>query len=195
MSASVRPAPADPHSVVSNPDRFEPLQAVARSLVDDLAANYDVTVSWAAASSTAVPWAPKFSRAGVELREAVLLAPRDPRSASIAIGFTTFPGVIVRAGALHEFVFPACGCDASDEQVDDLANRLGDVVRTVVGGGYSEEIDGSMVSYSLRHASGWQSGECHSGEFPAERLADARAVLAGVQDGWAPWARREVQAG
>jgi hypothetical protein len=172
------------HGTVSNTDRFEPLTLVARTLVDHLASTYDVTVSSE----------PHFARAGVELVEAVLIAPRDPRSASIVIGFTTLPGVIVRAGALNEFAFPPCGCDACDERVGDLIGRLEDLIFTVVRGGYSEAIDGSMVSYSLRHPGGWQSGECHSGTFPAERLAEAREVLARIPDRWAPWALRAAPA-
>lgn len=165
-------------------DWLEPLHVAARRLLDRLASEYDVTV---------FPL-PGYRHEGATVSEAVQVVPAEPRAASVLLAFTNAPGVIVRAGVLHEFCFPPLGGHAQADAAS-LVGQLEDLMLTIVNGGYMETVDGSMVSFSLRHANGWQFGECHSGQFPLERVAEACTVLAASPGGWAPWPRRRVAAG
>ncbi|WP_394770724.1 DUF6226 family protein [Lacisediminihabitans sp.] len=159
-------------------DGVDPLTRAARLLLDRLSSEYDVTVS---------PL-PGYRHDGAAVSEAVLVVPAEPHGAPVVLAFTIEPRVIVHAGALHEFCFPPL--DNAREDPASLIGQLEDLILTIVTGGYTETVDGSMVSFTLRHANGWQSGECHSGQFPAERVAEARTTLAASPGGWAPWPRR-----
>lgn len=39
----------------------------------------------------------------------------DSAAAPLTFGFTSYPGLILHAGLLHDFAYPICGCDACDE--------------------------------------------------------------------------------
>ncbi|TXN31963.1 DUF6226 family protein [Lacisediminihabitans profunda] len=170
-----------PENTRPTSDGLEPLTLAAHRLLGRLASDYDVTVSAL----------PGYRHEGATVSEAVLVVPAEPHGASVLLAITTEPRVIVRAGVLHEFCFPPLG-DETREDAASLIGQLEDLILTIVNGGYTETVDGDMVSFTLRHASGWQSGECHSGQFPPERVAEARATLAASPGGWAPWPRRPV---
>lgn len=162
----------------------ETLPEAGHRLLSRLESEYDVTVS---------PL-PGYHHEGATVSEAVRIMPAEAGGAPVLLAFTDELGVIVRAGALHEFCFPPLDGDARDDAAS-LVGQLEDLILTIANGGYTETVDGSMVSFSLRHASGWQSGECHSGQFAPQRLVEARAALAASPGGWAAWPRRRAAAG
>jgi hypothetical protein len=53
---------------------------------------------------------------------------------------TTFPGVIVWVGG-RDFPFPTCGCDACDEDVEQLAEQMEELVEAVVEGRWTGDAD------------------------------------------------------
>lgn len=52
------------------------------------------------------------------------LTPAHPGSGTLRITFTGFPGLLVKLGQESEFALPACGCDACDEDPDELILEL-----------------------------------------------------------------------
>ena len=76
---------------------------------------------------------------GAEIEEAVRLQPRSG-GAPLTIGFTTFPGLIVRYGQWHVEAYPACGCDACNEDPVDLIERFRERVAVVVSAGFNESL-------------------------------------------------------
>jgi hypothetical protein len=62
----------------------------------------------------------------------------------IAVELTAFPGVIVWVGG-RDFPFPVCGCDACDEDVEQLAEQMEHLVEAVVEGRW--ETDGDSFRY------------------------------------------------
>lgn len=71
------------------------------------------------------------------LRTTTLL-PRSSAAAPLTFVYTSFPGIDIHAGATHAFPFPACGCDACDDDIDTLADDLEWLVKCVVAGRYNE---------------------------------------------------------
>lgn len=67
---------------------------------------------------------------------ATTLRPAD--GASLTLTFTPFPGVMVRYGFAGRSMFPACGCDACDEDPDDEAHAMAELVDDVISGSFSE---------------------------------------------------------
>lgn len=185
---SVGSAPEDSYSVVAHPERFAPLHTVAEALIEHLADGYDVTVT----DDPGVAGDLLHTRPRDDVVRAVRLTPSDPGAASLTIVLTAHPGVVVRAGVLHETLFPVCGCDACDEGWQELADDLEELVLAVADGRFCEEIAGRApvrVSYEIFAADGSvRSGT--SRNMPAERLGYARKALAALPGtGWRPWPR------
>lgn len=177
--------PADAYSRVSNLHRFAPLHTVALALIDWVQSSLDVTVEHApnvAADLLLLP---------TDVVRAVRVVPRDPAAAPLTFVLSGFPGVYLHAGALHNFHFPVCGCDACDDDVANLADELEWTVRTVVSGGYSERLDpGQGVEYRLEEPGvGTSSGHRLPEELPAGRLERARTALPPTGR-WSPWPER-----
>lgn len=105
---------------------------------------------------------------------------------------TGYPGVLIHAGALHDFPFPVCGCDACDETAETAADRMEMLVLTVAAGGYSERYPvGSRrwSEYELTAVDGSrsESGSGEPGPVDAARLSEAEVRLREVSGGWRPW--------
>lgn len=181
--------PEDSYSVVSNPDRFQPLHDVADALIAWLAATYDVTVE------DDLALVAELMHPQSDALRAVRVAPRDKASAALVFVFTAFPGVILHAGLLHDFPFPTCGCDACDEVWAPCANELEWTVRRVVSGDYSETIrrDAELgLQFSLTEPGrGARSGSTRFEGEPRERVAAAETILARHSQ-WAPWRERSA---
>jgi len=180
--------PEDSYSVETNTERFEGLHTVARALIEYLARVYDVEVSADPAHAAEV------SMEAGEVVEAARLTPRDPLAAPLTFVFTSYPGVLVHAGALHDFPFPICGCDACDETAETEASRLEELVLSVAAGGYGERYPvgrKKWAEYALFAAdgSGNRSGAGPHGATAAQ-LAAAEEQLKAVPDGWRPWPLR-----
>ena len=176
--------PDDVYSRVSNLQRFTPLHEVADALIEWLQSTFEVSLE----QDTAV--ADDLLHLANDVVRAVRVVPRNPAAATLTFVLTKFPGVYLHAGSLHDFHFPACGCDACDDDVTNLADELEWTVRTVVSGGYSERFDpwpGHWIEYRLAEPGvGMRSGRGRTKDLPDERVKLARTVL--PTDGqWLPW--------
>ena len=117
--------PLEAYSRVSDPQRYAALGGVADELVADLVRRYDVEVDDEPVE-------------GLRDRSAVRLRPSSGDAALVVVR-TDF-GVRLRAGRWAEESFPSCGCDACDEEVDDVADELREYVADVVGGRFHEAL-------------------------------------------------------
>ncbi|MET3812312.1 DUF6226 family protein [Arthrobacter sp. UYEF3] len=182
------PDPAS-YGVESHPERFAGLHAVAQALVGYLAAEYDVDIDEKPAH------AGELLREASDVRRAVRVTPRSAVAAPLTLVLTGYPGVMVHAGVLHDFPFPACGCDACDETAGSTADRLEQLVLAVAAGGYSERYPvgrrrWSEYALTAVDGSGAESGRGEPGTLDASRLADAELRLRNLTGGWAPWPPR-----
>jgi hypothetical protein len=179
--------PADAYSRVSNLQRFAPLHAVASALIEWLQTTFDVTIEQSPVIATDLLNEPD------DVVSAIRVVPDDPSSATLTFVLTRFPGVVIHAGSLHDFRFPGCGCDACDDNAENVADELEWTVRTVVSGGYSERIDpwpGRWLEYRLAEPDArMHSGRTRTNALPKERVRAARNTLppAGL---WLPWRLR-----
>lgn len=175
--------PEDAYSRVSNLERFAPLHTVAGSLIQWLRETFDVHVEEFPAVAGDLLHSP-----GDFLR-AIRISPRDPAAAPLTFVLTEFPGVFLHAGALHDFHFPPCGCDACDDDVAGLAAELEWTVHAVVGGRYFERfVRGNhwMESRLEGREGEMRSGQTREGELPQEKVSLARAVLPATGR-WSAW--------
>ncbi|MET1088309.1 MAG: DUF6226 family protein [Arthrobacter sp.] len=180
---------ADSYSVDSHPERFAGLHAVARALIDRLAAVYDVDVDEGPVHAGEILLDVQ------NVLDSVRVTPRRRGAASLTFVLTGYPGVVVHAGELHDFPFPVCGCDACDETAETTAGRLELLVLSVAAGGYSERYpvgrkDWSEYALNAFDGSGSESGQGEPAPVPAARLQDAVIRLRDVPGGWRPWPLR-----
>lgn len=126
--------PGESYSVTSNLERFAPLHTVAEALVDYLVSTFDVT------RCEGIELAGAIEHPRDDVVRAVRLAPADARAASLTFVFTSFPSVVVLAGAVQEFRFPDCGCDACDESWNTQAEEMEWQGLAVAAGNFSESI-------------------------------------------------------
>ncbi len=141
--------PEEAYSRVTNPERFAPVLTAARALLDRLEVTYHVRREVGDRSDFG-PHAPDFT-------EIVRLVPAGD-GGSLAVGFTDFPGAFVRIG--HGLVegYPSCGCDACDEQADDLVDELEHFVDAFVNGGVSETLTRRTYEHTIVRTDGEGSG-------------------------------------
>ncbi|MBF4617698.1 hypothetical protein ITJ44_06365 [Clavibacter sp. VKM Ac-2873] len=117
--------PEDAYSHTSHLERFAPLHAVADALVAHLAATHEVSVVEGPDPALADPH-PDAVRS-------VRLTPRDGSGGTLALEWTSFPGVMLHAGRRFPEAFPACGCDACDDRWEDVADELEQAVLLAAG--------------------------------------------------------------
>lgn len=188
--------PEDAYSVVSHPERYAPLHSVALALIEHLRSEYEVEVD------ESVDVLDDFIRRPGGTMKAVRVRPLDGDCAALTFAFTDFPGIVVHAGAIHDLVFPTCGCDACDTTWQTEAAELERHVFAVVGGGYGESIGAGprpWIEEAWDFADGHTSGRTQAPDLSRERLARARRelasgaglerVLRGDARTWAPWPR------
>ncbi len=173
--------PDDAYSRVSDPGRFAVLQDAAEKLLADLHGLYMVERREARE---------RLGPTGKPVR-VVRLIPRTPDAATMAVFFTDFPGLVLRFGRWYEEALPACGCDACDEQPDDLIGELHRQTSAVIEGGLWERV-------RRRVGGAWSETRLVGPDVNASRgsLLDARDARAARRDGfaapvlWAPWPLR-----
>src|SRR5690606_379530 len=122
------------------------------------------------------------------------LVPDNPDGAPLTVVYTAFPGVIVHAGLLHDFVFPDCGCDACDESVESAAEEMERLVLAVAAGDYAETVNndaGTWIGYELGDAENMRRGRRMATPEELERVAAAaRERFRALPRGWQPWPAR-----
>ena len=178
--------PTESYSRTSHLDRYEPLQVVARALIDYLASTYDVTLDKSASCIT------DFLRP-LDVLEIVRVSPLDPICASLTFGFTPFPAVFLHAGVLRDFAYPNCGCDACDHGIEELLDYLEWSVFAVTGGNFRESITGHRrrwAGYEFNTGDRSESGSDRLDSLSKDRIKSASRRLATVPGWWAAWPLR-----
>jgi len=181
--------PEETYSVLTNPQRFEPIHAVADALIEHLATKYAVEVS------EDVAFADDLLRQREEALRAVRVVPVDRNEAPLTFVFTSFPGVVLHAGLLHDFPFPDCGCDACDETAETAASELEELSLTIAADGMKEWVNPKSflsVGYEISSADGTKRrrGETGHGKDLFVRMQAAGEELKKLPDGWQPWSLR-----
>ncbi|GAA5149123.1 hypothetical protein GCM10025768_11830 [Microbacterium pseudoresistens] len=176
--------PEATYSVDTHPERFAPLHTVADALVTHLRDTYDVEIDEGAETAADLlhPVPHDFARA-------VRIRPNNPASASLTLVFTAYPGIVMHAGLLHDFLYPVCGCDACDSSWAREADRLESQVLAVAAGNYRESADlgGESVAFSYTYPDGTSSGHSRAQDLPVDRLRAAVPVLTELSGRWAAW--------
>jgi hypothetical protein len=125
--------PSDAYGRVTDPERYRVLHGAARDLLDELPHDYSLDVLTG-------PSLDEDLARGVQIEETIRLQPESSGGAPLTIVLTTFPGLIVRYGEWHVEAYPACGCDACDEDPAELIGRFRERVATVVTEGLTESL-------------------------------------------------------
>jgi hypothetical protein len=181
------PSPEE-YSRVTNPGRFATLHTRAVDLLTQLSREYDV--DW-----TDVFELPPDVQPFDHARSPITLTPVRSTAAPIAVGFTSFPSLVVRCGRWVNASFPACGCDACRETADGEGERFQQLVQDVVAGQFREQL---VVPYFRAARLRWWLGNWRglphrfSGGSRAIPKASARALRRGNSRdvSWQPWPRR-----
>lgn len=170
--------PDEAYSRVTDPQRYAPLHAIARDVLDDLQRRFDVT---AHSSSELDP--NKTAQAPV-----TTLVPTNPNSSPLSVTFTAFPGLFISFGRTMREPIPVCGCDACDETLEECGEFLRDLVETVVTGSFGERI--VHDSEGVWHQT-WRSTNARSSSGRTRVTAEeARALREGLGSDnarWSPW--------
>jgi len=180
--------PPEAYSRVTHPERFRPLHDVALALLRQLHASFNVSYVEGYGLDSEL-------EVGDLVRPSIRLVPLDSKAAPLAVTFTAFPGLRVRAGRWCTAAFPACGCDACDESADEEAARLAQMIDDVVAGRFRERIVLAPAGDGSQEWELWSSPLGRSSGRLAIDRASAQAKLAGVEYSsidWAPWTRRHT---
>jgi hypothetical protein len=174
--------PREAYSRVTNPERFRPLHDFALALLAQLHASFDVDRVEGHGLDSEL-------EVGDLARPSVMLVPRDSKAAPLAVTFTTFPGLKVRAGRWFTAAFPGCGCDACDETATDETIRLAELIDDVVAGRFREGIAIPPVGDGWQEWELWSPPRRSSGRMQVDRER-ARAMLTGIKEPsieWVAW--------
>lgn len=176
--------PEDSYSVDTHPERFAPIHVVADALIAHLSATYDVEVI------EELDAAAEFRLAPSDVVRAVRIRPNDPTCAALSFAFTTYPGVHMRAGLLHDFRFPSCGCDACDSNWEAEAELLERQAFAVATGHYRETVERGFrpwCAHMFTYPDGSSGGRGRMSHLPGGRVRAATSILRRLPDGWAAW--------
>ncbi|WP_373560126.1 DUF6226 family protein [Rhodococcus sp. ACS1] len=123
------------------------------------------------------------------------ITPAQRDQAPLAITFTLFPGLYLRAGAWHDFALPACGCDACDEDAEYVLRELAENTEALTAGRLSERITGrprAVLEFS------WEGDDWSRRGMRRLSVADvnqlrARPVQPPADGNWRPRRRAPAQ--
>lgn len=176
----------DAYGRVTNPGRYRLLHDAAEAVLADLENNYQVTRTDVRADAELTRNRPA-SR--VER-----LTPVNPGGAPATVAFTDFPGLMIRLGRWRVDAFPHCGCDACDEDPQDLAETMSNMLRALALGNFSESVTPGTpptVSYKFIPPNGHRSGS--STDFQDSRIEVNPGVPEPPAAGWQPWVPRQAR--
>ncbi len=179
--------PEDTYSVTTHAERFRPLHTIGDALIAHLTEAFDVL----AIEDPAFTADLRHDRN--DAVRAVRVTPNDPHCAGLTFVFTSYPGVILHAGLLHDFPYPRCGCDACDESCDAQATDMERLVLAVTEGRYRESIHAGSkpwIDYAITSSTGSQSARSRARDESKERVRAAKATLKTLPNGWAAWPER-----
>ncbi len=201
MSYGTRWGPDEPppeaYSRVTDAERFRPLHAAMRDIIDRLQSEYDVALDEGYGLDE------ELERRMTLAAPSVRLTPSDSGAAPISIAFTDFPGLRLRFGRWLTEPFPDCGCDACDESAEGEIERLIDIVDDVTAGLFREGVRIPLLSNSAwretetwadkaqlpqRNTGIWSRGSSRIGR------QQARSMTGGARRmdlNWKPWPRRQ----
>jgi hypothetical protein len=116
---------------------------------------------------------------GVDADRTVRLVPANEAAGALTVAFSRFPGLVVRFGEWHVEAYPACGCDACDEDPLELVHKLDEHAHDLVTGQFNESIGkGRKTWLSFRFSTSSGASLLHEEEPPLPRGADRH---------WQPW--------
>lgn len=125
--------PPEAYGRVTNPERFAGLHQVADDLLDRFDAQFQVERTEGLHVDTKIA-----GRRAVD--RVVRLSPTVGDGAPLTIAYTSFPGLCVRYGRFLTTGLPHCGCDACNEDPQQLTDELTRRAQLLADGKYSEEI-------------------------------------------------------
>jgi len=166
---------------ITKPQRYRDLGEAARDLVDELTARF--VVDRVAGLQVDQDLA---ARGAVET--IVRLAPAAEGAGQVTVAWTRFPGLLVRFGRWHVAAYPACGCDACDEDPEALVEEFRHQVGVLVEGGFTETWTGGPGSWLLYEFAG-RAGRAHGRARVDPR--QARHLGAPARIAWRPWTLRD----
>jgi hypothetical protein len=178
------PPPDDAYGRVTAPERYAVVHDAADRLIADLVGRYDVATS---------PGDPTdLGRSGgIELLRVVRLVPTREDAAPLTVGFTAFPGVLVRFGHWHIQAFPSCGCDACDEHPDDVIRELDDHVTALVQGRFTDALVGRWRPWQTAEFTGSDGGWRRRSSQRIDRATRRQLLERGRgRHDWQPWPLR-----
>jgi hypothetical protein len=132
-------------------------------------------------------------------RPPVTLTPAEPGAAPLAVAFTTFPSLLVRAGRWYRTSFPVCGCDACGGSAAEEACRLDELVGHVVAGCFAEEVrlplvGGARLSYAFGSTAAPEGSRAAGWSAISRDLARTLVGGGARRVEWQPWPRRSSTA-
>jgi hypothetical protein len=163
--------------------RFAVLHEAAEALLDDLGKQY--TVERRETKESLAEDGP--------LVRTVWLVPHTPAAATLAVGFSEFPRVVLRFGRWYQQALPACGCDVCDEDPAVLTAEMRAQVTALVEGGLWERVRrglGGSWSEALLVGTDFRVSQ-QAALVPSEARAARREGFAAAAQ-WAPWPRRNA---
>ena len=124
-------------------------------------------------------------------RPTLRLEPTDSAAAPITVAFTTFPGILVRAGRWTMHAFPSCGCDACAETMEGEGQRFLEVVDNVVAGRFRESISIPWLRAAKQEWQLWSPHGSSGGGRSLERRRARELVGGGTRSiDWKAWPSR-----
>jgi len=167
--------PPEAYGRVTNADRYRVLHTVASELLDRLEAEYVVE------RVDGVDLDPEMTRS-VAVESVTRLLPATEAAAPLTVALTRFPGLIARYGRWHVEAFPACGCDACDDDPDWLTDRFLTKASLLVDGRLREAVvEGPPPALTAEF----------EGQSWSRLDRDGLRRLGGPREyAWAPWPRR-----
>ncbi len=169
------PSP-EANSRVTNPERFGYIAKEMWTRVDQLTHEFE-------AERREVDPGDHFARVEGCIGTAVEVRPTE--GLPIVFVETKFPGISIALGEWMHLHLPQCGCDACDEQPEDVIANLEKWIGAVTHGGFEVEITKRWLRHSLTYHGDREAG--------AERLDRGhwRDYPALGHHYWPSWPHRE----